>query len=463
MTSTAIHHPSSYRDPSGFIFEKDGTIYRQVNLSFQNHFNHFIESGCYSHLTAKGLLIPHEQINENLTGDPNYYLTLLPGQLPFISYPYEWSFDMLKDAALLTLQLVKEGLSYNMILKDATPFNIQWLKGKPIFIDSLSFEKYEEAPWIAYRQFCECFLAPLLLMHYSKEHLHPLQLAWPEGIPLQIVRSLLPKKSRFSLHVYLHIHLHAKITARKKTANKEIQKLPKQKLLNLIASLELLIKRLSLPEHQSIWSNYYEEASLRNTYLEQKKKIISNWLDQLPEVKTVTDLGANEGEFSRLAASRNIRTISADFDPNCINKLYNSIKTAKEFNIQPVIADLSNPAPSIGLNNEERQSFINRVKSDLSFALALIHHLSIGKNIPFSHLAYFFQNITSHLIIEFVPLSDEKVQFMMMQKPGDYSYYNKTHFERSFQQHFTIQKEESIGDSGRTLYLMTKIDNAPSL
>ena len=211
MTSTIIHHSSSYRDPSGFIFEKEGTIYRQVNKSFREHFDYFIESGCYKRLTEKGLLIPHEQINENLTGDTNYYTTLKPEKISFISYSYEWSFDMLKDAALLTLQLTREAIDCGMILKDATPYNIQWHKGKFIFIDTLSFEKYKEVPWIAYRQFCENFLGPLLIMHYSKQSLHTLQLAWPDGIPLHVIKSLLPRRSRFSLHTYLHIHLHNRV------------------------------------------------------------------------------------------------------------------------------------------------------------------------------------------------------------------------------------------------------------
>src|SRR5688572_25763490 len=160
MTSTVTHHPSSYRDPSGYIFEKEGTLYRQVNHSFQQHFDHFIQSGCYKHITERGLLVSHEQLNHNLTGDKNWYTTLLPERISFISYPYEWSFDMLKDAALLTLQLVRETLQFGIIIKDATPYNIQWHRGRMTFIDTLSFEKYEETPWIAYRQFCESFLGP---------------------------------------------------------------------------------------------------------------------------------------------------------------------------------------------------------------------------------------------------------------------------------------------------------------
>ena len=141
MQANFIHHPSSYRDPSGFIFEKNGILYRQVNKVFKEHFDFFITSGCYEKLVKKNWLIPHEMISQNLTGDEQWYETLQPEKLSFISYPYEWSFDMLKDAALLTLDLLKEALASGMILKDATPYNIQWHNGKLVFIDSLSFEK----------------------------------------------------------------------------------------------------------------------------------------------------------------------------------------------------------------------------------------------------------------------------------------------------------------------------------
>lgn len=457
MSQTIIQHPSSYRDPSGFIFKKEGTIYRQVNKSFREHFDYFIESGCYKHLIGKGLVIPHEQINQNLTGDNNYYTTLKPEKISFISYSYEWSFDMLKDAALLTLRLVKEALEYNMILKDATPYNIQWHRGKFVFIDTLSFEKYKEVHWIAYRQFCESFLGPLLIMHYSKTPLPSLQLAWPDGIPIAIIKSLLPKRSRFSLHTYLHIHLHAGISSKKQSNNQNVKAFSKQKLLNLISSLEMLINKLKLPDQKSTWSGYYEEASQRDSYLEEKKKMITKWIDELqPVLKTATDLGANEGEFSKLLAKKNIPTISADFDPFCINRLYTSVKKNKETYLQPLIIDLAKPSPAIGVNNEERDSFINRTNADISLALALIHHLVIGKLIPFNTIADFFSRITQFLIIEFVPIEDEKVRFMIAQKPMDYSSYDHHNFESSFGAYFSIEKSENIAGSRRTLYLMKK-------
>ncbi len=457
MSNSFSYHPSSFRDPSGFIFKKDNILYRQVNKVFKEHFDFFISSGFYEKLVKQQLLIPHTRINENLTCSDDWHATLKPEKIDFISFPWEWSFDMLKDAALLTLHLAKEAVASGMALKDATPYNIQWHKGRLIFIDTLSFEKYNpDEPWIAYRQFCENFLAPLLLMHYSKNSLQQLLLAYPEGIPLSIAKSLLPGRSKFSLHTYLHIHLHAKVAGRKNATDSVKTKFSKQKFLNLISSLEIVIGKLRLSEQSIAWSGYYEEASQRNDYLDQKKKIISQWLDKLPDIKTATDLGANDGEFSRLLAAKNIQTLAADADPYCINKLYKDIKISGEKNIQPLIVDLSNPSPAIGLNNKERTSFITRLQADLALALALIHHLTIGKNIPFEMIVDFFQSISTTFIIEFVPKEDEKVQQMLAGKKDIYTNYSEDNFEKAFGKYYKVLNKESITGSSRILYLMKR-------
>lgn len=458
MSPNYQHHPSSYRDPSGFIFEKEGVLYRQVNKSFQENFDFFTSSGCYETLVKKGLLIPHQLIDQNLTGTEDYYKTIQPETIPFISYPYEWSFDMLKDAALLTLQLLKESISFGMILKDATPYNIQWHKGKLIFIDSLSFEKYDEQkPWIAYRQFCESFLSPLLLMHYSHQPLQQIQLAYPDGIPLVITKSLLPGRSRFSLHTWLHIHLHAKVAGKNSSnSNTQQSNFSKQKLFNLISSLETLISKLKLQTSQSTWSEYYEEAAKRDDYLDQKKQLIQNWISNFPDVKTAADLGANDGVFSKIIAEKNILTIATDFDPLCINHLYNDINKSEQPNILPLIIDLANPSPAIGVNNTERLSFISRTKVDLAIALAVIHHLAIGKNIPLEKIASFFSGLSNYLIVEFVPKEDEKIQFMLQSKKDIYFHYTEDHFRQSFSAYYTIREKKPIADSGRVLYFMTK-------
>lgn len=453
------NHPASYRDPSGFIFTHESVLYRQVNKFYQENFEFFINSGCYQKLVDKGLLIKHEQLPDNILAGEDRYTTLRPDKLNLVTYAYEWSFDMLKDAALLTLRILKEALTFGLVLKDATPYNIQWHKGKLVFIDTLSFEKYEEKPWIAYRQFCECFLAPLLVMYYSKRPLQQLMLAWPDGIPLDIAAAMLPGKSRFSIHTYLHIHLHAKVSAKQKTVteeNRHTEKFTKAKLDRLINSLEILINKLQIPDLESTWSHYYQEASQRDGYLEAKKEIINSWLTQLPRVKSVADLGANEGEFSKLAATHNINTIAADFDAYCINNLYRHVKENGLTNIQPLILDLSQPSPANGLNYAERSSFSERLKVDMVFALAVIHHLAIGKNIPLEKTAAFFAAIAPYLLIEFVPKQDPKTQVLLQHKKDIYPHYTEAGFLAAFETLYTVEQKTIVPHSDRILFLLKR-------
>jgi len=451
-----MHHPSSYRDPAGFVFYKGGNLYRQVNQVFKKDFDCFTQGGLYQHLVEKKILIPHQTIHENLTGSADWYTTLQPETIPFVTYPYEWCFDMLKDAALLTLEAAKEAMAYQMMLRDASAYNIQLYNGKPIFIDTLSFERYDERkPWIAYRQFCEHFFAPLALMHYLKQPLQNLLLAYPDGIPLTVAASMLPFQSKLSLHGYLHLHLQNSISKKSKAVTGQSKVFSKQKMKNLLQSLADGIKSFSFQKNQTAWSNYYEEANQRADYITSKKSIINKWLDQL-SLKMVLDAGANEGEFSELATKKAAYVISTDADHTSVNKLYNKIKQETTSNIYPMVIDLANPSPAIGVNNEERTSFLKRTKVDLILALALIHHLVLARNIPFSKIAEMFYLLTRYLIIEFVPADDKKVEIMTSHKKNLLNNYSEENFTSAFQNYFALLDKQTIASTGRTLFLMEK-------
>ena len=456
MMSETGKLPSSYRDPSGFVFRSGNTMYRQVNLVYREHYDHLMQSGLYEKLTQKKWLIPHTETDGQALGATNYYKILLPQQIPFISYPYEWTFPMLQDAALRTLKVMRVSLEHDMILKDATPFNIQWLDNRMQLIDTLSFEKYEEnKPWIAYRQFCECFLSPLLLMHYSKQPLQAMMLAYPEGIPLEITRSLLPWRSRFSLYTWMHIHLHAKYAGKHKGENEQRAHISKKKLLALVDSLQSLIKSLKPGIRQSTWGAYYEEASTREGYFPAKNDIITNWVNKLEGIHTATDFGANDGHFSRIVAAKGIHTIAMDADVLAISSLYEQLKKEKEVSIHPLLTDLSNPAPAIGINNQERDAFITRIANrDLGLALALIHHLCIGRNIPLTALAGFFASSCRKLIIEFVPVNDPKSEQLLLNKKNIYGWYHAEGFEKAFSSYFRILDKAQVTGTERVLYLM---------
>ncbi len=447
---------SSYRDNDGFVFTQNNLVYRLIKPSYFSDYNLLFSSGLYNELTLAGRLVIHEEITANELNISEECKVILPEQIPFISYPYEWSFDMWRDAAIVTLKIAIQSLQKGMILKDATPFNIQFHNGRPVFIDTLSFEKYEvDKPWIAYRQFCECFLAPLLLMHYGHSDMGKMLQIYPDGIPLEIAKSLLPIKAKFNLQVYLHIWLQARVS-RKNIHKVEITKaFHKQKLNTLLNGLLSLVSGLKQSKQKSVWDDYYSETILGNQYLEAKQVLFEKYINSF-SFDTAIDLGANDGYFSLLLKDRAKYIIATDFDSNCINGLYNRIRKEKIKNILPLVNVLNAPSPSLGWNNKERNSMTERLHGNLVCALALIHHLAIACNVPLEFIAKWLHNMAQYLIIEFVPKEDEKVQQLLKNREDIFIDYNIENFKNIIAKYFTFLQEEKVGNTNRILFLMKK-------
>ena len=450
-------HPASYRDPSGFVFEQDGIYYRQVNKMYAANYELLIKSGLYDLLVKANKMLSHTEVEENLTGQEDWYKTLLPEQLRFISYPYEWCFSQWKDAALLTLELLQTALDHGMILKDATPFNIQFADGGPLLIDSLSFEKYDETkPWVAYHQFIECFIAPLLLARYQSADLLRMFQLYPDGIPLRLVAGMLPFKSFLNIQVWLHIRLPNMLPAGAGAAQKQAPAFSRKKLKHLISNLFSFVQSLSLPPVKTQWNNYYDETILSDAYLSAKKKIVEAWLRELP-ASTVLDLGTNTGLFAEVAALTGKYTIAVDADTACIDKLYTRCRKEKINDLTALCSDIVNPAPAIGWQNGERTAFLERARPDIVLALALVHHLVIGRNISLQQLvSFFYAHTTNFLIIEFIPLSDEKAHQLTLHRDFQDRAYNEDVFENSFSDCFAIEEKAVVPFSDRILYRMKK-------
>ena len=444
-------HPASFRDPSGFVFQWNNTYYRQVNKSYANDYDMLMGSGLYQHLLDKKLVIPHTETVEIIADQETWYKTLRPYQVPMITYPYEWCFEQLKDAALLTIKIVKASLDYGMIIKDATPYNIQFVDGRPMFIDTLSFEKYDASKaWVAYRQFCNMFLFPLYLEHYLKTDIQKTLIVYPDGIPVDITSKLLPLKSRTSVGVWLHVYLQNTIS-RNAGSGKDEEKFNKRKLLNLVSHLETTILNLRSRNLTSVWKNYYDETIISKNYLQEKEKIFRKLIANL-DLKSALDLGANDGYFSKIIAEKGIQVIAVDNDSRSICGLYES----KNKNILPLVMDVANPSPATGFANKERLNFFKRINTDAVVALALIHHLVISRNISLQVLAEWFSSISNQLIIEFVPRDDEKVKQMLASRKDVFTDYTAPAFELFFSRYFTIKHKEQVPGTTRTIYLMEK-------
>lgn len=449
---------SSFRDPSGFLFWHDNSIYRNIDLSYKKNYDFFISSGLYKYLVDNEFLVSHEEVE--IFPLQHSYKVIKPKRIPFISYPYEWSFSQLKDAALLTLNLQLKALEFGMTLKDCSVYNVQFLKGKPIFIDTLSFEIYNEGQlWTGYKQFCQHFLAPLFLMSKVDIRLNQLLREFIDGIPLDLTSKLLPKSSYLNFSALMNIHLHAK--SQKYYEDKQVdlkkynKKLSKRSFLILVDNLRSAIKKLKWKSGGTEWADYYSGDSYSQKGFEDKKELILKYLDYI-NPKVVWDFGANDGFFSRLASKNGAFVLSCDIDVSCVENNYLNVKKHKEKNIFPIFLDLTNPSPDIGWNNNERLSLKKRGKPDVIFALALIHHLTISNNLPFSYVAEYFSSIGKNLIIEFIPKQDKKVQILLATRNDIFVNYNQENFELEFSKLFDIQEKNQVKDSLRTLYYMSK-------
>ena len=450
---------SSFRDRSGFLFYWNGSLYRQINYSYKDDYDQLMNSGLYDTLIESELLIPHGESKIEPPLPEISYKVIQPELIPFISYPYEWCFSQLKDAAFTTLKIQKKALQFGMSLKDCSAYNIQFIKGRPILIDTLSLEKHREGkPWKAYRQFCQHFLSPLALMNYTDIRLNQLLRIYIDGIPLNMASRLLPLRTRFLFTILVHIHLHAKSQehfAGRSTSTSR-RKMSHTSILGLIDNLEAAVKKLKWNPQGTEWNDYYEKQTYSQEALNEKTRLVSEYLDRI-QPNTVWDLGSNVGLFSRTASARGVQTISFDVDPACVERNYREVVNKRETHLLPLLIDLTNPSSAMGWQHSERKSLMERGPVDTLLALALIHHLAISNNLPLKNLAAFFVEMCTSLIIEFIPKDDSQVQRLLSSREDVFPDYTQSDFEESFKKYFTILSIDKIRDSQRTLYLMEKV------
>ncbi len=448
----------SFRDPDGFLFHRDGRLYRQVNASYRDDFDRLVGSGLYDSLTQSGLLVHHEEADISLALSGEAYRVIRPEPIPFVSYPYEWCFSELKNAALLTLEIERRALEADMTLKDASAYNVQFNGCTALFIDTLSFERYEAGrPWVAYRQFCQHFLAPLALMSVTDVRLGQLMRIYMDGVPLDLASALLPGRTKFSLGLQAHIHMHARYQRRYAGSRTSPKKgsVGRTAMLGLVDSLEGTVRKLSYRAEGTEWSDYYEDTNYTGNGMARKEELVSEFLGALSP-RSVWDLGANTGRFSRIAAGKADLVAAFDVDPAAVERHFVDEATAAAGNILPLLLDLTNPSPGVGWAGDERSSLERRGPADTILALALLHHLAIGNNLPFEEIAGYLARLCRSLIIEFVPKEDSQVERLLVTREDVFDRYTKEHFERAFQCSFTIEREEPIGETGRVLYLMRR-------
>lgn len=452
-----IDHYSSFRDPAAkvFCYEDAGNfIYRELSPTYLSHYHHLVSSGLAKELIKKKWLVSFDELSEENK------IILKAEKILFVSYPYEWTFNQWKDAALLTLKIQYQALKAGMILKDASPFNIVFNGPSPVLVDISSFEIFKEGtPWQGFKQFSESFYLPLLLHKYFGSIANKIFIQNINGIPLSQGLPLLPLSSRLHFNTQLYLSLPEKIRRQfKDPARKEniLKSFSVKKSMQFADQLFSSIKKLKRDKKVSKWNRYYDRGKIDVAYLQEKEKVVKDWFRDGYHDKRVIDFGCNTGHFSTLLAGEVHSLISFDEDIDAVDELYLHCRDKKIINVFPFCADISQPTPAVGFNNNERDALISRLTADTGIALALIHHLVFTQSIHFEMAAAMFARCCKELIIEFIPKEDDKVQLLLSTREDIFGWYNLENFREAFGKYYQPGKTHRFTNNRLLLHFTSK-------
>jgi hypothetical protein len=452
----------SFRDRDSRVFYRSGGVYRGLSAQGLSEWERLSSAAFFPRLIEQGKVVETELIERSECPDPalaeTWEAVLKHRVIPFVSYPYEWSFGMLKDAALLQLELLAAALEEDMVLKDATPYNVQWDGARPVFIDIPSFIDLKPGePWPGYRQFCELFLYPLFLQAYKNAPFHPWLRGSIDGISAEHCRGLMSFRDLWRSGVFMHVSLQAALQAKFAGTEKDVKKELKasgfhKELIQInVRKLTKLVSKLEWKQGQSTWSDYVST----NTYDEANRKRKADFVRKAVEDRPrdlVWDLGCNTGEYSRIASESAGYVVSMDADHLAVERMYQALKAEGNKKILPLTVNLADPSPNIGWRGGERKELRSRGAPDLTLALALIHHIVIGANIPLREFIDSLAALGSDLVIEFVSKEDSMTKALLRNKEDKYTDYDQSVLEESLEAAFEIVSKETLGGETRTLY-----------
>ncbi|MFL5012513.1 class I SAM-dependent methyltransferase [Rhizobium sp.] len=463
--SLSYPEPASYRDPSGRIFYKDGRVLRTVTEYGRYAYEKTRGSSTVWEAVNDGRIIDSTELNDAdelcpTTGDA--YILEHP-RIPFISYPYEWSFRQLQAAAVHHLDLQIELLSEDIALSDASAYNVQFVGSKPILIDRLSLVPYQPGQlWLGHRQFCEQFLNPLLLRSLTGIPHNDWFRGSSEGIPTKHIASLVPFRKLLSWNILSHVVLPSKLDAKSLSApDAAIARVNKKPHLSrlgyegLLRQLRNWIFHLRPKNSKTTWGTYAEDNTYSDDEAVQKSQFISEFSSAVRPNKLI-DLGCNTGNYSIAALQSGASyVIGFDFDQTALDRAFSKAREAN-LNFLPLWLDAANPSPRQGWDQSERSGFSDRSRVDAVIALAFEHHLSLAKNIPLKNVVDWVIDIAPEGIIEFVPKDDKTVQRMLALRDDIFSEYSIEAFRNFISERATIVTEKTISKSGRTLFWFSR-------
>ena len=450
----------SFRDPSETVYDTGGRILRTVARRAEGDFRRVVETGLLGELVDAGLLVGWQEVADRGLWPAEAgqaALVLEHPRLPFVSYPYEWSFSGLKAAALLHLDLHTRALERGCTMQDASAYNVQFLGPRPVFIDHLSFRPYRDGEfWLGHAQFCEQFLVPLLL----RAMLGLCHNAWyrgaQEGVPGSALLAMLPWYRRWRPRLAMHVSLPAAFERRaaKKTwmgLKAARRRLPKVALVRMLNGLKTWIGALSpRPAGDTAWSDYTETHSYSADEEGRKKDFVGAWA-RAARPGTLWDVGCNTGAYSRLALAEGAaRVIGFEPDPDALETAFGAAREAG-LDFLPLCLDAANQSPAQGWNQAERRGLAERGPADGVLALALLHHLCIGRNVPLGEAVSWLVDLAPTGIIEFVPKSDPMVRRMLLWREDIFDGYSEDAFIAALSAEARLGKRRHVTASGRLL------------
>ena len=458
--------PGSFRDRTSRVFYRDGAVFRGLNTHAAQEWEVLKAKTFFQRSLVEGKIVHTEQVESPDAApaphaercDAHWSVILKHQAIPFISYPYEWPFSMLQDAALLTLDLQAAALDADMTLKDATPFNVQWSGSQPVFIDIPSFEQLRPGePWVGYRQFCQLFLYPLFLQAYKDVPFQPWLRGNLEGIEPAQCAQLMSLRDLFRPGVLSHVVLQAKAEASYARTERNLKKdlrragFHKALIQANISRLQKQVAKLTWQRTRSTWSGYTEALPYTEREQHQKADFVRR-VTHSRRWNLVWDLGCNTGTFSRIAAENADYVLATDIDTLVIERLYDALKQEHSPNILPLISNVADPAPNLGWRGLERKALVERGRPDLTLCLALLHHVVISAHIPLREFISWLASLGTTLVIEFVTRDDPMVQTLLRHKADHYTDYDLEYFERCLADAFEIDRQETLASGTRRLY-----------
>jgi hypothetical protein len=457
-----VPEAGSFRDRNGRIYYINGSVYRGVSEQSLVNWQKLSETSFFRKLSEQGKLVKTSLCSKSEFTD-NSLLTDWAGvlnheRIPFVSYPYEWPFGMLKEAALLQLEILDLALDENMTMKDASSFNIQWFGARPVFIDIPSIEPLvPNTPWLGYRQFCKLFLYPLFLQSYKEIGFHAWLRGNIDGVDPEEIDRLMTKRDWLRGGVFLDVHMQAKLQARYANSQREMKNdlrqsgFRKEFVKGNLRRLRKIVNGLQWRRAASTWSSYASDNSYSAEDNRRKEDFVRLAFDGRSRNLT-WDIGCNTGTYSRIAAEHSGYVVAMDSDHLAVERFFQELRAEKNNKILPLVMNIADASPNLGWRGLERKELVDRGKPDMTLCLALIHHVVISANIPLKEFIDWIASMTNELVIEFVDKRDPMVQILLRNKEDQYAEYEQGFFEKCLHDRFASVRGEGLSSGTRMLY-----------